>query len=239
VIKRISFGSRRSNVAADEFDASWRAAAVAGARAPADARPARIAVCRVLPDLGVGPPHHDGIAVAWFPDPRSLARFESWLRSPAAHAAHAGAASAGEPGETSVVVADEIVVRGEEWLNARWRDGGDRFEHMALARRAHGLTPAEFSQRWRDHAGTVRGADGAALVIPDAARGCAYVQNHPVPGAEDWPYDAVNQVYFDDLAGLQTRIEWFRDNVPAGSQADLVGASWFVAATEELVFSAP
>jgi hypothetical protein len=47
-------------------------------------------------------------------------------------------------------------------------------------------------------------------VIPARHGAFAYVQNHPVPG--DWPCDAVNEVYFDDLAGLRARVEWLGAN---------------------------
>jgi hypothetical protein len=57
------------------------------------------------------------------------------------------------------------------------------------------------------------------------------VQNHPDPG-RDAAYDAVNEVYFDDLEGLRARVEWFRQNPPAH---DLVSRWWFLAVTEELL----
>ena len=126
------------------------------------------------------------------------------------------------------VVAGERILRGEEWLARRWRDGGDRLKHMALATRAAGLTQAEFSRRWRSHAGRA-----GMAVIPDVARGLAYVQNHPVPG--DWPYDAVNEVYFDDLDGLKARVEWFRANVPDPADGVLFSSSWLIAVREVIV----
>lgn len=98
------------------------------------------------------------------------------------------------------VVAEEAVIRGADWLERRWRDSGPAYKHMAIAVRADGLTREEFSRRWRSHAGSAGGS-----VIPDEARGRAYVQNHVLRGE----CDAVNEVYFDDLAGLRTRAEWF------------------------------
>jgi len=82
-------------------------------------------------------------------------------------------------------------------------------------------------------------------------RGRAYVQNHPDPAGER-VYDAVNEVWFDDLAGLRARVEWFRANLsgpagsgPAGSgpvgsgpaEADLVRQSWFIAVREHVVLA--
>jgi hypothetical protein len=131
-----------------------------------------------------------------------------------------------------VVAATESVVRGPSWLDQRWRDGGARVKHMALATRAAGLTPAEFAERWRSHAGTVGG-----VPVPDAARGQAYVQNHPLPHPEsgEWPYDAINEVYFDDVEGLKARVEWFRANVPHPADGVLFGQSWLVAVREVIV----
>jgi hypothetical protein len=96
---------------------------------------------------------------------------------------------------------------------------------MALATRADGLTREEFSRRWRAHAGTASG-----VRIPDEARGLAYVQNHVVAGAYDTVnFDAVNEVYFDDRAGLRQRVDWFAANPVADP---LFGSSRFVCVRE-------
>src|SRR5262249_54026217 len=121
----------------------------------------------------------------------------------------------------------EHVLRGQEWLQQRWREGGEKLKHMAIARRADGLTPAQFSDRWKSRAGKV-----GQVAIPEPARGLAYVQNHPVPvGDGPWAYDALNEVYFDDLEGVRTRMAFFADSP---SEDDLVGANWFVVAREEV-----
>jgi hypothetical protein len=125
-------------------------------------------------------------------------------------------------------LAGEHILRGEKWLARRWLDGGDKLKHMALATRAAGLTQAEFSRRWRSHAGTA-----GTAVIPGQARGLAYVQNHPVPG--HWPYDAVNEVYFDDADGLMARVEWFRANVSDPADGVPFGRSWLIAVREVIV----
>jgi len=79
------------------------------------------------------------------------------------------------------------------------------------------------------------------MAIPDEVRGRAYVQNHPDPAGER-PYDAVNEVWFDDLAALRARVEWFRAHLsgPADSgpaEADLIRQSWFIAVREHVVLA--
>jgi hypothetical protein len=177
-----------------------------------DPAAARAVACEVIPELSDPAPPHEWITVEWFasgtlPVARTV---------PVA------------PVERLSVVAEEAVLRGAAWLEQRWQDGGSVVKHMALATRAAGLTQAEFAARWRAHAGTAGGAP-----IPDEARGLAYVQNHPVPG--EWPYDAVNEVYFRDLDGLRRRVEWFRWNVPAPADGSLFGQSWLLAVREVVI----
>jgi hypothetical protein len=195
--------------------------AAAAALAPAGARPLRITGNVLLPELSDPAPPWTWIGVEWFTDAGHLARFGDWL---AGRPESPGPVVAG-----GVVVARECPLRGEQWLAQRWRDGGDRLKHMALATRAAGLSAEEFSRRWRAHAGTA----GSAR-IPDQARGCAYVQNHPVPG--EWPCDAINEVYADDLAGLRQRVRWFAENVPGPADGALFGQSWLIAVRESVLY---
>lgn len=222
MIKRIRFATRAEDVGVQAFSVAWRRAVAGAAQAPPEVRPSRVVVCTTLPELTGPDPRHDGIGIEWFADAAHLKRFERWLGT------EVPAPGILDPQASPVVVAEEAVPRGAGWLERRWRDGGDKLKHLAIAVRASALTPAEFSQRWRSHAGTV-----GATVIPDDARGCAYVQNHPLATGE-WAYDALNEVYFDDVAGLRTRIEWFRDNL-RDQAADLVSRSWFLAVREEVV----
>jgi hypothetical protein len=225
VIKRIRLMSH--TMADDRRVAAWRAAATAALSAPPDVRPVRTAACTALPDI-LPDPRFDAIGLEWFADAAHLARFASWLAAP--HGAAASQALSGdEPGTGPVIVAREHALRGADWLERRWREGGARLKHMAIARRAEGLTPAQFSDRWRNRAGRV-----GTVPIPEQARGRAYVQNHPLPKAgAGWAYDAVNEVYFDDLDGLRTRIAWFAEHFDRVGEDDLVAESWFVAVREE------
>ncbi|HXY90960.1 MAG TPA: hypothetical protein VEP49_00640 [Acidimicrobiia bacterium] len=227
MIKRISFAPGDAGAGAG-VDA-WRAAVDGLADAPPDARPARVAVCTSLPDLTDGEPEHHAIGLEWFTDVAQLDRYDAWT----------GPGGAAARGARRVLVADEVVLRGADWLERRWRQGGAKVKHMAFASRAVGLTAAEFSERWKRHAGSVGRAGASALVVPDHARGQAYVQNHPLPRSSgDWAYDAVNEVYFDDVDGLRARIDWFRENVDPTAD-DLFRASWFLAVREDVLFAGP
>ena len=195
MIKRLSFIDRAPDVAADTFGQAWTQAWADQGAAPPTVRPARVVVCTTLPDLDGPEAPHDGVAVEWFTDAGHLADHDAWSRS-------ASGAATSDPisrlvvdrivvDEGTVVVADEVVLRGADWLARRWVDGGPRFKHMALAQRAAGTSAAEFSDRWHHHAGQVgrSSADGgsAPTLIPDDVRGQAYVQNHPRPRPHgDW-----------------------------------------------------
>jgi hypothetical protein len=237
MIKRIRFATRARHLTNDAFAARWPQAVAGSAAAPLDVRPSRIAVCTTLPELTGPDPKHDGIGFEWFTDADHLARFESWLGTPDGKSSLAAIDEVVDGDASPVIVAEESVVRGADWLERRWQEGGPKLKHMAIALRAAGLTAAEFAERWSNHAGRLGGSGAApATVIPDDARGLAYVQNHPCPRpAGDWAYDALNEVWFDDVESLRVRIEWFRENPPDHRDDDLFRQSWFVAAREEVV----
>jgi hypothetical protein len=185
-----------------------------GAQAPSPAaRAVRVTVCEPLPEFGDCP--WARIVTEWFEEDLDL---ESPPEAP--------------PGAllAEALLVKEVVLRGQDWLDRRWESGGERLKHMALATRADGLTREEFSRRWRAHAGTAGG-----VRIPDEARGLAYVQNHVVSGDYNGAgldavnFDAVNEVYFDDLARLRQRVGWFAANPVAGP---LFGSSRFVCVRE-------
>lgn len=228
MIKRIRFATAGPSVV--DFTAAWRSAVGAAAAAPPDVRPARVAVCTVLPDVTPAA-RHAGVGLEWFRDPAHLAGYERW------RAASGADEPTGELGRvidlagSPVVVAEEHALRGADWLDRRWEEGGSRLKHMAVAVRREGLSPAEFAELWRSRAGRV-----GAVPIPAEARGCAYVQNHPMPrpGA-DWAYDAVNEVYLEDRAGLLTRVRWFEETMREGGEDDLVGENWFLAVEEDVL----
>jgi hypothetical protein len=240
MIKQFTFVNRGSDVSTAAFETQVHDVFAGRADAPSQVRPLRAALCTVLSREGP-PPRHDGVSIEWFEDGPHLERFEEW-RSDAEPTVGDIAPGAGPgPGQVIVgqliVVASEVVQRGAEWLETRWRAGGAKFKHMAIARRASHLTPAEFSQRWQAHAGTVSRARASGdLVIRDDVRGSAYVQDHPLlrdDGA--WAYDAINEAYFDDPDGLRRRAMWFEENVGREAQQELVGDRWFLCVREDVL----
>ncbi|HVU72766.1 MAG TPA: hypothetical protein VHE83_07380, partial [Mycobacteriales bacterium] len=131
-----------------------------------------------------------------------------------------------------VIVTEAHVMRGRDWLVNRW-DRGPVLKHVALAKRADGLTLAEMLDGWRNHGGTVQRPGEAPVTIPDRVRGLAYVQHHPRLGADhEWRYDAITEVWFDDVDALRARAEWFATGPGSGQQA-LFQQSWFLALREE------
>ena len=230
MIKRIRFATRAPS--GPDFSSAWPAAVAASLSAPPAARPLRVVSCSVLPDMTPDHPH-DGIGIEWFGDAGHLARFGSWLTTPQGKHVDRQLSEVLDLEASPLLIAEEHVLRGSGWMDERWRRGGARLKHMAIAKRAAGLTPMQFSELWKSRAGKV-----GTVVIPDEARGRAYVQNHPLPPpGGSWAYDALNEVYFedDDLDGVRARTAFFADTMKVQREDDLVSESWFVVAREELV----
>jgi hypothetical protein len=234
MIKRIRFATRRGTVSESAFAAAWPLAAGGAAASPPDVRPLRVAVCTTVPDVTGADPKHDGIGLEWFADMGHVQRYVTWLTTSDGLTLTQRLDEVVEADASPLLLAEEHVMRGADWLQHRWRDGGEKLKHMAIALRASELTPEEFSQRWRSRAGQIARPGSAELTaIPDDARGRAYVQNHPLPrAAGDWAYDALNEVYFDDVESLRTRIDWFRANLLDRPEEGLVREFWFLAARE-------
>ncbi len=182
---------------------------------PAAGRPVRVALGVPLALPGLPPPPFAAVDLQWFTDVDAALANEAWLRSVDPDAG-TGAAR---------IVVEEVVVRGPEYLDARWRLGGERYKMLSFGRRDRRLTPAQFSARWRGEAGRLGGE-----AIPDDVRGLAYVQNHPVPLAgHEWPFDAVNEVYVGCLEDLRRRAGWFAARLEATPRA---GAEPFMSPAE-------
>jgi hypothetical protein len=227
LIKRIRLATAKRGLGREEFAGGWREAVAAAASAPERVRPVRLTVSVSLAEVAAGQ-RHDGVALEWFGDREHLRRFESWLGTPPGRAVQRLRGEVIEFDASPVVVTTERVARGAEWLDRRWQEGGPKLKQLTLATRADGLTLPQFLQRWRGRAGTV----GAP--IPDAYRGLASVQNHPLADdGRDWAYDAVNEVYFDDVDSLLACIAYFERELTGGGGGDLVRASWFLAVSED------
>lgn len=203
--------------------------AVAAASVPAGARPLWVTESRPLD--GHESPRHQLVTTAWFSDREHLGRFDRAL----------GRSRRPGPATRPTLAARELLLRGGDVL-----PGLTPYKHMALARRAEGLSPEEFSRRWAAHSGRAGGT-----VLPEVVRGQAYAQNHPLLSADGEPsdapdnrydaanlsdainpYDAINEVWFAREDDLAARIKWFADHAMDSSDADLFGPRWFLAATE-------
>ena len=228
LIKRIRLATAKRGLGREEFAGGWREAVAAAASAPARVRPVRLTVSVSLPEIAADL-RHDGVALEWFGDREHLGRFESWLGTPPGRAVQRLRGEVIEFDASPVVVTSERVARGADWLERRWQEGGPKLKQLAIATRADGLTLPQFLERWRGRAGTVGTAQ-----IPDAYRGLAYVQNHPlVEDGRGWAYDAINEVYFDDADSLLARIAYFERELTGGAENDLIRANWFLAVSED------
>lgn len=171
-------------------DGRWRAwCSALVPSGPAAVRPRWATANRVRPDLDGSPPRHDLLGCEWFDDVEHWARAVRWWGTEQGTAVWAARAAV-LGGRLVVLVAEEQVVRGASWLEQRWRDGGRRVKHMALAHLAEGVDPAVLRERWQRRAGTVTDAGGSTVVIPERVRGQAYVQNivrHDLHGPGGWP----------------------------------------------------
>ena len=224
MIKRIRLATAKRGLGREEFAGGWREAVAAAASAPERVRPVRLTVSVSLPEIAADQ-RHDGVALEWFGDREHLRRFESWLGTPPGRAVQRLRSEVIEFDASPVVVTSEQVTRGADWLERRWQEGGPKLKQLAIATRADGLTLPQFLERWRDRAGPAP--------IPDAYRGLAYVQNHPLAeDGRDWAYDAINEVYFDDADSLLARIAYFERELTGGA-GDLVRANWFLAVSED------
>jgi hypothetical protein len=54
----------------------------------------------------------------------------------------------------------------------------------------------------------------------------------------DWAYDAINEVYFDDIAAMRARIDFFETHDVAAADADLFSAPRFLAVVERVIGTA-
>jgi hypothetical protein len=170
----------------------------------------RLAVGRSVPMQDCPtPPIHDGVAVGWLTDVEHALHFgEQWAADSRLYA---------DVDATLSVVTREVIVRGESYLmHQRGSDVGlQELKMMSFAKRSEDLTLAELTERWAVEAGRM-----GATAIPSDLLGNAYVQNHVVPlDGREWPYDAINEVWFEDRHALERRFEYFRTRREAAAQS--------------------
>src|SRR5579872_7455606 len=113
MIKRTLFATRLSNLPADEFLVPWSSGFATLVDAPRGPRPSRAAVCTALPSV-LANPKHDGFGLAWFADADHLARYEEWCRD---SSAQKDLEDVLDLDNSPVVVAEEHVMRGADWLD--------------------------------------------------------------------------------------------------------------------------
>jgi hypothetical protein len=89
-------------------------------------------------------------------------------------------------------------------------DAAVRVSEAALSIKGYADIKAAAAAAWRARSSPAAGAATLERGSPRRSA-AAYVQNHPLGR----PYDAVNEVYFDDLADLRRRVVWFE-----GAKAD-------------------
>ncbi len=76
---------------------------------------------------------------------------------------------------------------------------------ISLLKRKEGLSHEEFSKYWFE-----KHAPFGNSIAPPEALSKRYVQNHALQlGKGESPYDAVAELYFDDIAGMQRWIDWY------------------------------
>jgi hypothetical protein len=202
----------------DGLESRWELALASG---PPTGAPSRVTVATPLRLPGLAPAPFAAIDVQWFEVVDDAIGNDAWL---AAADPGLGVGSAALGARSCRVIAEEVVVRGPDYLQERWRDGGRRYKMTSFGKRNPELSLAQFSARWRSHAGQLGSEE-----IPVDVRGLAYVQNHAIPGdGREWPFDAVNEVYFDRLDDLERRRAYFAARQDAAARS---GAESFLSPT--------
>jgi|CXWL01.1.fsa_nt_gi uncharacterized protein (TIGR02118 family) len=77
---------------------------------------------------------------------------------------------------------------------------------ISMLKRKEGMSRAEFSKYWFE-----KHAPFGNEIAPREALSKRYIQNHALqfPGKGEGPYDAVAELYFEDMAGMQRWIDWY------------------------------
>ena len=197
----------------------------------------RVTRCVTLPDVDGGDAQHDAISLEWFADADHLERYHVWLEA-GTDGKSRSHRRALDPDASPLLVADERVMRGADWLEQRWR--------AATTRSTHG-------RRRSEHAGSRRPSSRSSGRAAPARSGRpgATGDRDPRSSRAAWrtcrttrargrrasgPTTRLNEVYFDDLESLRRRIEWFREHL-LDQEDDLVRENWFIVAREEVVLA--
>ena len=211
MIKTFSILRRNPTITREEFADQWRdfdQELVSAVSSP----PERLVHCHAL-KLGRSEPRHDGVRIVWHTD--DDARKELAAAAAASERSEPWAAIT-DPAATIELIMDERVVRGDDWLTARWTTRADENVYMLLGfiERKASLTIPEFRDYWWD---THRPL--ANRLIPVDAQANAYVQNRVFDDSTA-PWDGCGELYLDSLDLLSARAAFFGGPESAELEAD-------------------
>jgi EthD domain len=200
MIKRMTFVRRASSLRPDEFADRWRAQAREEREsAPAGVGPARLAHCLVRE--GRTPPAHHGVAIAWFDNADSLARYDAWRADRTAN----GAARVEDEGSSTSVLVEERTVFGDAWLEERWSGppATPTLLLLGFIEAAPQLSQDQFRDYWW---GTHRPLANRLIPVPLQPR--AYVHDYVLAG-QPTRWAGVGEMYDDSLDVARQRSAWF------------------------------
>ena len=139
MIKRIRFATKPPGLSRDAFLAAWRDAVAGVVAAPPEARPIHVTRCITLPDVDGCDAKHDAISLEWFADADHVERYHAWLDAGDGRGVAQRVEAVLDRDASPLLLADEQVMRGADWLEHRWRDS--RRQVQAHGGRAAGARP--------------------------------------------------------------------------------------------------
>jgi len=171
-------------------------------------------------------PPWDGVEISWHPLKANETDLASWVR-------------AGDDvlldGPRVTVTVEERTVSGLDWLQNRWREGGEMgVVLIGLIEAADGLTRPAFRDYWWDQHRPL-----ANRLVPDTLAPIAYVHDYVLDdraSGEGFTWAGIGEMYERSLGTARQRGEWFESDaakpVIADEERFLVRASRQVLVTD-------